>query len=192
MTRRLLIRTDFLIAAACILSCCFVCSCENDQRVIDEWTKDKTMKEEATNIVSYLSQEGRMKAKLMAPLMLRVMTDTQYVEFPKTLHVDFYNDSVKLETWLDCKYAKYFETLDKVYLRDSVTVITVKGDTLKSPDLWWDQSKGLFYTDKFARYHSTDQRIYGGTGLEATQDLKTVTFKDPTGVVDISKQGIMQ
>ena len=31
--------------------------------------------------------------------------------FPNTLHVDFYNDSTKIETWLDSKYGKYFEKL---------------------------------------------------------------------------------
>ncbi len=31
------------------------------------------MQEEAINIESYISQEGKMKAKLKAPLMFRVM-----------------------------------------------------------------------------------------------------------------------
>ena len=134
------------------------------------------MKEEARNIESYLSQEGKMKAKLKAPLMIRVEADTVYVEFPKTLHVDFYNDSTKIETRLDSKYGKYFETLNKVYLRDSVVVINIKGDTLKSPDLWWDQNTKLFYTDKYAIYHGIGKNIYGGKGLVATQDLTSITF----------------
>ena len=78
----------------------------------------------------------------------------------------------------------------KVYLRDSVVVITMKGDTLKSPDLWWDQRQGIFYTDKFADYRSRDQHIQGNKGMQATQDLKTVTFKAPTGIVDISSTGV--
>lgn len=178
--------------AALLLSCLFICSCENDDAAIDEWTKDKAMREEAITVESYLSQEGKIKAKLTAPIMLRVMADTQYVEFTETLHVDFYNDSTQVDTWLDAKYAKYYESQSKVYLRDSVRVITLKGDTLSSPDLWWDQNKGIFYTDKLAQYHSRDQQIYGGKGLEATQDLKKVTFREPTGIVDISGQGVMQ
>ena len=51
----------------------FFFGCENTQKEIDEWTKDKVMQEEAINIESYISQEGKMKAKLTAPLMLRVM-----------------------------------------------------------------------------------------------------------------------
>lgn len=176
-------------AAALITGCFFVCSCENKQGDIDVWLKDKVMTEEATNIESYISNEGKMKAKLTAPLMFRVMADTQYIEFPRTMHVDFYNDSTKIETWLDCKYGKYFETLNKVYLQDSVIVITIKGDTLRCHNLWWDQNKELFYTDSVATYRSPGNDITGGKGMEATQDLKTVKFKAPLGTVKIADSG---
>lgn len=179
-------------AAALAMGCFFVYGCENNQKQLDDMTKKIVSVDEARNIVSYLSQEGAIKAKLTAPLMLRVMADTVYVEFPKTLHVDFYNDSTKIESWLDSKYAKYFETLNKVYLRDSVIVINIKGDTLRTPDLWWDQNTKLFYTDKYAEYHTIDKHIFGGKGLEATQDMSEVTFKIPTGVVGVSKEGTLK
>ena len=117
------------------------------------------------------------------------MADTVYVEFPKSIHVDFYNDSTVIESKLDSKYAKYFENLNKVYLRDSVVVITMKGDTLKSPDLWWDQNTKMFYTDKYATYHGIGKQIYGGKGLTATQDLSSVIFNQPTGTVQVSEEG---
>lgn len=150
------------------------------------------MQEEAISIESYISQDGKMKAKLTAPLMMRVMADTQYVEFPRSLHVDFYNDSTKIETFLDSKYGKYFENLNKVYLRDSVVVITLKGDTLRCHDLWWDQDKEIFYTDSIATYRSPGNDITGGKGMEATQDLKTVKFKVPLGTVQINESGFSQ
>ena len=182
----------FFYAAALVMSCCFFSSCENTQEEIDKWTKNKVMQEEAISIESYISQEGKMKAKLKAPLMLRVMADTLYVEFPRSLHVDFYNDSTKIETFLDSKYGKYFENLNKVYLRDSVVVITLKGDTLRCHDLWWDQNKEMFYTDSIATYRNPGNDIRGGKGMEATQDLKTVKFKEPLGTVQISESGFAQ
>src|SRR4029079_4814044 len=166
----------YLYAAALTTGCCFVCSCENDPHQVDELTKNIVMVEEGRGIESYLSQDGLVKAKLKAPLMLRVVADSEYVEFPKTLHVDFYNDSAKIQTWLDCKYGKYFEQKNRVYLRDSVVVINVNGDTLRAPELWWDQNTKLFYTDSVAEYHAKDKHIYGGKGLEATQDMSVVTF----------------
>ena len=181
---------NFIFYTAALLSgCCFLYSCENDEGDINVWLKDKVMREEATNIEGFISSEGKMKAKLKAPLMYKVMADTQYIEFPRSLHVDFYNDSTKIETWLDCKYGKYFENYNKVYLRDSVIVITLKGDTLRCHDLWWDQNKEMFYTDSIATYRSPGNDITGGKGMEATQDLKTVKFKFPLGTVKIADSG---
>lgn len=178
-----------LYLVSCVLCLFLLSSCENDERMIEEWSKNKTMVEEARMVESYLSQNGMVKAKLTAPLMLRVMSDTMYVEFPNTLHCDFFDDSTIRETWIDSKYGKYFETLNKVYLRDSVIVISVKGDTLRSPDLWWDQNTKMFYTDKYATYHGPNKLIQGGKGMEATQDLTSVIFKDVTGTMKVSDSG---
>lgn len=180
---------NLLYSAALLMSCFFVCGCENTQEEIDALTRTKIMEEVAIGVESFLSQDGKMKAKLKAPILLRVMADTQYLEFPRTLHVDFYDDSTRVETWLDSKYGKYLENYNKVYLRDSVVVITVKGDTLRCHDLWWDQNKGLFYTDSVATYRSPGNDITGGKGMEATQDLKTVKFKYPLGEIKINDSG---
>jgi hypothetical protein len=183
MNRLISIFKKYFYAAALTTGCCFVYGCENDERLIKALTENKIEVEEAKNVESFLSQEGMMKAKLTAPIMLRVLDKDPYVEFPKALHVDFYNDSTQIETWLDCKYGKYFESQDKVYLRDSVIVINIKGDTLRCPDLWWDQKAKLFYCDKYAEYHTIDKHIYGGKGLRATQDMTEVSFELPTGTV---------
>lgn len=183
----------FFYSAALFMSCCFVCSCENTDKEIEEWVKDKTIVDSVFKVTSYLSQEGKVKSKLTAPLMLMAQTDTgQYVEFPRSLHADFYNDSAKVDSWLDARYGKYLQTREKVYLRDSVVVISAKGDTLRCHDLWWDQAKGLFFTDTVATYHSPGNAIQGGKGMEATQDFSTVTFKFPIGDMNISETGFAQ
>jgi len=177
---------NLFLAALLIEGCFFISSCENDPKMIEDWSKKKEMVEVGNNIEAYLSQENKVKAKLTAPLMLRHEADTLYTEFPNSLHVDFYDDSTKIESWVDAKHGKYFENIDKVYLWDSVVVINVKGDTLKSQDLWWDKNKQLFYTDKYAEYLRTDKQIFPGKGLEATQDFKRITFREPTGIVHVS------
>jgi LPS export ABC transporter protein LptC len=187
---KLLFHKTFFIAAA-LTGCFFLFGCENSDESVKAWTGNKAMVEEARKVESYLSQDGKMKAKLTAPIMLRAV-DSQYVEFPQTLHCDFFNDSTRVETWLDCKYGKYFESLNKVYLRDSVVVINIKGDTLKAPDLWWDQALKIFYTEKFATYHGINKNIYGGKGLTATQDLGSIIFNEPTGTIKGSENGFTQ
>lgn len=169
--------------AATLCSCLLFFSCENDERIIKEWSEKAVMVEEAKNITSLFSQQGTLRAKLKAPLMLRYQADTIYVEFPKTLHVDFYDSTARVESWLDAKYGKYFESQNRVLLRDSVKVININGDTLTTSELWWDQAQKLFYSDKQVRIATKDKRIRGGKGLEAAQDLSWKRIKFPTGTI---------
>ncbi len=177
---------------AFLTGCFFVYSCENDIREVDELLKKNAAIEEALNITSFMSQEGAMKARLTAPYMLRHQADSPYVEFPRTLHVDFYNDSLEIESVLDALYARYREYEGKVFLRDSVVVINLlKGDTLRTDELWWDQKTEEFYTDKPVRIHQPDKTIFG-KGLRAAQDFSSYDIFHITGVVLTDSEGLLE
>lgn len=171
------------ISRLTFVACLFLTACENDEAAIEEWTKKAVMVEEGKNIETYFSQNGILKAILRAPLMIRAQDDTVYTEFPKTLHVDFYDSLAVRESWLDARYGNYYESLNKVLLRDSVIVINTKGDTLSTQELWWDQNAKKFYTDKPVSYKSITRNIHGSDGMEASQDLTDVTFRQSSGRV---------
>ncbi|HWI94398.1 MAG TPA: LPS export ABC transporter periplasmic protein LptC [Flavisolibacter sp.] len=175
----------FWRSAAMVYSCFFFLSCENDQKTIDDLTKPKAMIEEAKNIESYLSQGSMLKAKLTAPYMLRSESDTTFVEFPKSLHVDFYDSTGKVDSHLDSKYGKYYESLNKVYLRDSVLVYNLQGDSMRSPDLWWDQNTQRIYTDKKVWVKKGGTILTGQNGMESRQDLSDINIKQVTGPIDL-------
>lgn len=140
------------------------------------------MVDEAKDVSTLLSQGGQMRANLMAPLMLRYQKDTSFVEFPKTMKVDFFDSAGKVESKLFALYGKYFETQNKVYLKDSVLVYNVKGDTLRTSELWWDQNTRLFYNDKPTYVkRSNGDAFVGRNGMKATQDLNDITFLQPKG-----------
>src|SRR6476620_7457930 len=166
----------YFLQAALLSGCLFFFSCENDPEVVNRTHDEKANIEEARNVESFLSQNGNLRAKLVAPFMLRYAMDTSYLEFPKTLHVNFYDSSGKVESQLDARYGKYFETRSLVYLRDSVVVFNVKGDTMRTPDLWWDQSTKKFYTANRVRIQRKGQRVIGGKGMEASQDLDDIVI----------------
>lgn len=168
----------YCLIAVLIVGCFFVCSCENKLEEVQQFGKKTIGVEEGKDIESYLSQSGKVKAKLLAPLMLRYQLDTPKVEFPKTLRVEFYNDSTKVESRLFAKYGRYLENQNKVYLRDSVVVFNVTGDTLLCQELYWDQVKAIFYTDKNVIIHKPDQKVYG-KGLIADQAFQWFTVTHP-------------
>jgi LPS export ABC transporter protein LptC len=171
-------------SAAIVCSCFFFLSCENSQKDIDAVTGTKAMVEEAKQIETYLSQGSMMKAKLWAPYMIRSSSDTTYVEFPKSLHVNFFDSLGRVDSHLDSKYGKYYESLNKVYLRDSVLVYNMQGDSLRSPDLWWDQNTQMFYTDKNV-WIKRQGTVLLGKGMDSHQDLSDIHIKQVTGLVDV-------
>lgn len=157
--------------------------CENDLEVVNNTNERKASIEEAFNIQSFLSSSGKLRAKLIAPYMKRYTLDSTYLEFTRSLHVNFFDSAGKVESQVDALYGKYLETQSKVYLRDSVVAFNVKGDTLRTPDLWWDQNTRKFYTDKVVRFKSASKIIYGGKGFTADQDLSNYTIFQPTGII---------
>jgi LPS export ABC transporter protein LptC len=179
-----------LISAALYISCCFALSCENDEKTIKELFEKVSMVEEAVDINSLISQGGLIKARMIAPLMLRHQDDTAYYEFPKTINVEFFNDSTLVENRLHARYARYYENMNQVFLRDSVVVYSLKGDTLRCPELWWDQSTQKFYTDKPVWIHTRDKRIYGEKGMEAGQDFSWYIIKQPTGTALVADESL--
>ncbi|RYY38210.1 MAG: LPS export ABC transporter periplasmic protein LptC [Chitinophagaceae bacterium] len=150
---------------------------------ITDLSKKVEQVEEARQVRTLFSQGGRLKAILKAPLMLRTIGDSVVMEFPNTLHVDFYDSLSKVESYLDARYARYIENRALVLLRDSVRVINRNGDTLKTQELWWDQNARKFYTDSMVNIVQRDKRIRGGKGLEAAQDMSWYLIKYPVGTV---------
>jgi LPS export ABC transporter protein LptC len=173
----------FLQLTFCFLCTLLLAGCENDPELVNRTNERKASIEEAFKIESYLSTNGQLRAKLTAPFMLRYTLDTAYLEFTRSLRVNFFDSAGHMESQVDALYGKYMETQSKVYLRDSVVAFNVKGDTLRSPDLWWDQNTRKFYTDKYVRFKSASKIIYGGKGFEADQDLSHYTIFQPTGII---------
>lgn len=165
-------------------------ACENNDQVLTDWTRNIQLREEASQVESYLSQGGALRAKLLAPRMVRMSADTVYAEFPKTLHCDFFNDARQLDSKLDSRYGIYYENLNRVFLRDSVVVVTTKGDTLLTQQLWWDQNTQLFNTETPVTFKSAGRRIYAAKGLEATQDLSRITFRETVGSMRVDNSGM--
>jgi LPS export ABC transporter protein LptC len=174
---------------AALLGCIFMLSCSNTDKEVKAIYEKKTSVDEARNVESYMSQGGKMKAKLTAPLMLRYQDTLPRVEFTETLHVDFYDDSVRIESQLDAHYARYLETQNRIFLRDSVRVFNKQGDTLFCQELWWDQPELRFHTDKPVRIHRPGT-IINGVGLTAPQDFKTFTIFKITNSVLRVNQGL--
>jgi LPS export ABC transporter protein LptC len=178
---------------AILLTICVVAAACGDKATVNTTGPHKVVPDEVEGVESLMSEPvtdatgkltAKVKGKLTAPYMLRIpRADSPYAEFPRSLHVDFYNDTLKIESQLDARYGKYLQNQDKVFLRDSVVVKNIlKGDTVRCKTLWWDQHTERFTTDDSVRIYTPDKILYG-TGMEADQNFRWYTIKKMTGIV---------
>ena len=175
------------IIAVLSLGCFFLCSCENKLADVEAINTKVIGKDEAKKVVIHYTINGKRKAILTGPIMYRVQDTVTYVEFPKGMHVDFYGLSDSVESKMDARYAKYKDSQSKMFLKDSVRVINVLGDTLYCDELYWDRSitGAEFFTDKPVRIRRKTQ-IIDGVGMDAKQDFTEWHIVHPKGFVKVS------
>jgi LPS export ABC transporter protein LptC len=173
--------TILKIAVACLSSCFFMTSCENDVDAVKALGARISGIDVGKDVAIYISNDGKLGAKLTSPLMNRYLEDSsKMIEFPLSIHVDFYKDSNQVESQLSAKYAKYKETENIVFLKEDVIIFNTLGDTLWCKEMYWDQNTGKFYTEKdvVVKQHNPLAKIYG-TGLEANQNLTDIRIFKP-------------
>ena len=171
----------FKIAVTCLSSCFFMAACENHVDAVKALGARVSGIDVGKDVAIYVSNDGKLGAKLTAPLMNRYLQDSsKMIEFPQSIHVDFYKDSNQIESQLSAKYAKYKETENIVYLKEDVVIFNTLGDTLWCKEMYWDQNTGKFYTEKdvVVKQHSPLAKIYG-KGLEANQNLTDIRIFKP-------------
>ena len=67
-----------------------------------------------------------------------------------------------------------------------VVLVNVKGDTLRTELLNWDESKQLIYTDQFVRITTPDE-IITGTGFESNAEFTKYKISKISGTFDLAK-----
>lgn len=177
----------FFITAAFFTGCFFLFSCENSLEDINKINSRRIGVEEAKGVKILYSIGDKTNAEITAPLMLRHQEAVPYIEFTKTIHADFFDDSLHITSTMDAHYAKYLESESKVFLKDSVVIINKKGDTLNCTELYWDRKRvgDEFYTDKPVRIRTPTHKLTGD-GLDAPQDFHNWHLINGKGTVRVS------
>lgn len=148
---------------------------------VQAFDKNKVGVEEAFDVEAIMSQTAHVKGVLTAPYMERYTTTPPYTQFPRGLKVVFYNDSLSISSVLTSRYGKYMDGQNDIYLRDSVVFLSLKEmRRLDCKDLKWDAQKALFITEKFCRFATPFDTLYG-KGFRANQDFSWYEFDDVYG-----------
>lgn len=128
------------------------------------------------------SNEGKVRARLIAPELLRHRIKIPFTEMPNGLKMYFYNDSMVSESKLTARYGITYEKSNEMIVRDSVIVINLKGEKLETEELIWNEQTQKITSTKFVKIQTSDEIIYGD-GLEANSDLTNYKIKKIRGTI---------
>lgn len=189
MIKSLHIQIKYARLLAISLLLVFIAACKNDPKEIDALVGKQSIQEDKADEVTIIySEHGKSRIRMFATEFIRnEIAKPPYVDMRKGLKVEFFDDSMKVESTLTAMYARWYEGKGNVLIRDSVVVVNKKGETLRTEELIWNQNVRKFYTEKFVRINTPDQVMYGD-GLEANEDFSWYRIKNPKGTVRVNKE----
>lgn len=141
-------------------------------------------KETAEDVHIEYTDSGLLKARINALLMVGVKhVKEPYIEMPKGIRVDFYNSGGKVESYLTAEYAISYQQQKTIVVRRNVEVLNIKGDTLQTEEMIWDQNVGKIRSDKFVVIKTKTQTIFGD-GMVADQTFNEWEILNVRGTIN--------
>lgn len=174
-----------------ILLFLMVIGCKNDPKEINALvTKGAQQEDKAEDVTILYSDNGNVKMRLYAKEFVKNdVAKPPYTDMRKGLKVEFYGDSLKVESTLTARYARYYEKQGNILIRDSIVIVNKKGEKLNTEELVWNQSARKLFTEKFVKITTPTQVMYGD-GLEANEDFTWYRILNPKGIVAVDKKEI--
>ncbi|MFO7843146.1 MAG: LPS export ABC transporter periplasmic protein LptC [Bacteroidales bacterium] len=134
------------------------------------------------------SQDAVIQMKITSPEIKRYLeVEEPYSEFPKGLHVQFYDSTQTPTSFIRANYAIFDEEENMWTAENDVVAISEEGDTLNTEYLIWDMDKEKIYSDRYVRVSNKDGIIHG-TGFESNQNLLNWKIKKTSGTINIEDE----
>ncbi len=177
--------------------CCLVllvlsfASCDSETPPIEELVPNEAANLEiARDVEVVYSELGQVKARIIAPLMVKGTKDNDdFMEYPEGLTVYNYNAQMEIESKMSANYGISHEKKEEVMVRDDVVLINIKGEKLNSEELWWDRKSKKITSDKFVKVTTIDEEIIG-YGFDANEDFSEYTVRNVKMITTIEDPNV--
>lgn len=135
------------------------------------------------SVTTLISDSGRIRYRVLTPLWK--IYDKAYEPFwlfPERVHLERFDDSLRVESVIECDTAKYFTRRKLWELKGHVLIVNLDGETFETSLMYWDQRAARVYSDSFIRIEQREA-ILSGTGFESNQTMTKYTILKPNGPI---------
>lgn len=177
-----------IVAIPGILLVLLLSACSNNMKDIDALTGITNLKEDvAYNVTIIYSENGKAKVRIFAKEFVRNdYAKPPFTDMRKGIKMEFYDDSLQLESTLTAEYARFYEERKTVLIRDNIVINTKKMETIKTEELIWNQNIKKIYTEKPVTIVTPTQTMYGDA-LDAEEDFSLYQIKNLRGTMKVEK-----
>jgi len=166
-------------------------ACENDIEIINTLTNTTSLPDISGKKVEILySDSGRVTMRLNADEIKQYgKIERPYIEFPKGIHVVFFDDSLQIKSEIFADYAKYFQEEKLWEARGNVVAENIlTGEKLNTEELFWDETLQRIYSNSFSRIENKGNIFYGQKGFETNQKFTPLRLKSSKGSVTMKDE----
>lgn len=141
---------------------------------------------EARDIRITRTDSGKILFVAMAPIVIKYDNNLRnYIEFPDGLQVYSFEEYPDTSSEMQAGYAKYYAEKNLWEARSGVEAVNDQGERLQTEQLFWDQGKGIIYSDAYTTIVTEDGTFYGKRGFESDDRFKKWKLINTEGVVNV-------
>lgn len=161
-------------------------SCSSDIEKINLMTEPNNLPLETGKQIEIIyTDSGMLRARITAPLLERYANETKnQTEMPKGIKVQFYDRNKNVESMLEAGSAIRYEKERKMVAKSNVVLINIKGDTLRTELLNWDEVNQKIHSNQFVRITTPDEIIMG-TGFESNPEFTQYKIHQISGTISL-------
>ncbi len=156
----------------------------DDRRKANALLTDTIYPERGIDVVLTVTDSGHKIAEIQTPLMERYSGKNPYIEMTEGLRGLFFDKTGVKENQLDADYGISRQNEKIIEVRRNVVLQNVKGETLNTEKLIWNQATQKIYTDEFVKITTPDEVIYGD-GFESNQNFTEYRIFKIRGILSL-------
>lgn len=167
----------------------FITACENDIEEVQKLSaKVDSAIVSAKNVKMLYTENGATQILMTAPVLNRYIeaNGKAYTDFPKGMHLIFYNEEGEESSTLKANYSIYWES-DGIWEAEYDVVATnEKGEQLNTEYLIWHQDKERISSDRAVKITTNDLVTYGD-GFISNQNFTSWEIIKGRGIINVDE-----
>jgi LPS export ABC transporter protein LptC len=163
-----------------MVCCLTMISCKNEISDIRAITDVSKLPVQTSYNAEYIvSENGKVSNRLIAGKLEQFQDEDQYILASGGVLVIFYDSLEQEEARLTAKQGAHYSKEKKLIAKDSVVLISRKGEQLETEELIYLEDSAKIFTDKFVKIVTSNGSTMYGNGLVSNDSFTKWRIKQP-------------